>query len=736
MTRAGDKTDSQNPHPETPGFTPETLNLRAELKAADEPESQWLFGDYTVSTHHGRDSLWVVVRGPGQGGIALRTYPIMGQNIIVEAHRREDGGDWKVETHSGVYRISLTFLGDNLLRMISRLVPSHDLLVVFWPRDLYVLDENDDPRQAEGRVEAGQRGLNAGLCYLCLKKPAFGSVLYMQNLTALNPFFIDTKTKPDGVVGGQWPELGYQPPGSPNGDSPPVNPLKEGQDYVISDALVSLRADCGANEFEVARNFVEMLADIYPHLDKPEPEYRDWIWRADKTLLDLKTSPDVIEVHDGKTYIRPYVAAEYPDSMVQMTVLKSLREYEAWRGRRDPFSDDLADAMEGFFDNDLRTLRRYLPDVGDDKDRDAVDSWYIYHPLMNLARLALKGEAWADTLFRKSIAFTVKAAHHFKYKWPIQYDLTTLKVIEKDRGDGLGQTDVGGFYAYVMLLAHELTQDKTYVAEAKAALKALEDDRFELVYQTNLTAWGALACLRLWKMGDDPHYLDQAYVFIAGLMHNCELWGSKIGWARHYANFFGVTCLHDGPYMAAYEAFEMFAAFDEALKISDAELPEPLKLLMCEYRRYALDVLWSFYPDFLPAESLSDTVRNGHLDRALSLPLEDIYGDGSPAGQVGQEVYGAGSAFFLVSRAYFPCGDAPFRLYVDYPANVEPKDGYLAIKLKGPKGCIARLRLIALDGKAGPPAVSIDGLEATGRGDAYVEYRPMADAEITVRWSA
>ena len=735
MTAADAKTGNQHPHADVPGFTPETLNACFELQAATKAESEWPLGDYTISTHHGRDAFWIAVRKPGKGGIALRTYPVMGENNLVEATRRDDGADWKVETHSGTYHITLTILGDRLLRMTSRLTPSHDLLVVFWPRDLYVLDENDDPRNAKGQVEAGQRGLNVGVCYLCLKAPAFGSVLYMQNLTALNPFFIDTKTKPDGVVGGQWPELGYQPPSAPNGDSPPVDPLRKGQEYVISDALISLRDDCGNSEFETARNFIDMLADIYPYLDKPEPEYRDWIWRADKTRLDLKTSPDVTEIHYGKRYVRPYVAAEYPDSMVQMTVLQSLREYEAWRGQADPFSAELVEGMNGFFDEELRTLRRYLPDVGDDKDRDAVDSWYLYHPLMNLARLALQGEAWADTLFRKSIAFTVKAAHHFKYKWPIQYDLTNLKVIEKDRGDGLGQTDVGGFYAYVMLLAHELTQDKTYVAEAKAALKALENNRFELVYQTNLTAWGALACLRLWKMEDDPQYLDQAYVFIAGLMHNCELWGSHIEWADKYANFFGVTCLHDGPYMAAYEAFEMFVAFDESLKISDADLPYALNLLMCEYRRYALDVLWSFYPDFLPAESLADKVRNGHIDRALSLPLEDIYGDGSPAGQVGQEVYGAGSAFVLASRAYFSCGDAPFRLFADYPANVEPKDGCIAITLKGPKGYPARIRLMALDDKTGAPRVSIDGLEATGSGDTYIEYRPTANAEITVRWS-
>jgi len=729
VTDAADETGKFPAHPEVPGFTPGTLNTQADLADMSSPESEWTLGDYTVTTHQGRDAFWIVVRRPDKGGIALRTYPIVGANKVTKAKRRKAGGQWTVETQSGVFTVDLTLADNSLLRMTSRLTPSHDLLVVFWPRDLYVLDNDGDPRNAKGEVEAGQRGLNVGLCYFCLNKPAFGSVLYVQNLGALNPFFIDTKTRPDGVVGGQWPELGYQPPGAPNGESPPVNPLKKGQAYVISDALISLRPKCGGSEFEIARNFIEMLADIYPHLDKPEPVYRDWQWRAEKTLRDLKASPDVCETHFGKKYLRPYVAAEYPDSMVQMTVLQSLREYEAARGESDPLAAELAAGMEGFFDPDLRTLRRYLKDVGDDKDPDAVDSWYLYHPLMNLARLALKGDEWADTLFRKSVAYTVKAAQHFKYTWPIQYKLPDFKVIEAQRGDGLGQTDVGGFYAYVMLLAHELTQDETYIEEARAALKALEDNGFELVYQTNLTAWGALACLRLWKMEDNPHYLDQAYVFVAGLMHNCELWASHIGLADKYANFFGVTCLHDGPYMAAYEAFEMFVAFDDALTISGADLPEALRLLMCEYRRYALDVLWSFYPDFLPADGLAQEIRNGHIDRALSFPLEDIYGDGSPAGQVGQEVYGAGAAFVLAARAWFSCGDAPFRLFIDYPAQIEAGEGEARIKLNGPKGLTARIRVIGEK-----PKVTMDGFALSDKGAGFVEFRPPADGTVTLRW--
>jgi hypothetical protein len=48
--------------------------------------------------------------------------------------------------------------------------------------------------------------------------------------------------------------------------------------------------------------------------------------------------------------------------------------------------------------------------VGDDKNADAVDSWYLYHPLMNLARLALNGDERARDLFLRSIDFGIKAA--------------------------------------------------------------------------------------------------------------------------------------------------------------------------------------------------------------------------------------------------------------------------------------------------------------------------------------
>ncbi|MBW8881900.1 MAG: hypothetical protein JF615_10930, partial [Asticcacaulis sp.] len=252
MTTADDKTDSAEQHAAVPGFSPEALNVFPELHDAPEPVHQWPLGGYQVAMHRGRDAFWAVIRRPERGGIALRTFPIMGAYDLETVSTNDRGGEWKVSTHSGCYNIVVQATDDGVLRITSRLTPSHDLLVVFWPRDLYVLDPHDDPRPARGQVEAGQRGLNGGFCYFTLEEPDFGNVLYMQNFSAMNDFFNDTKTKPDGVVGGQWPELGYQPPGSPMAFTPPLDPLKKGKTYVISDALVRIHGDARIDEFESA----------------------------------------------------------------------------------------------------------------------------------------------------------------------------------------------------------------------------------------------------------------------------------------------------------------------------------------------------------------------------------------------------------------------------------------------------------------------------------------------------
>jgi hypothetical protein len=651
------------------------LGLRAELRKGMRHIAMLSLGERAVEVMAGTDSVWAIIRRGGRtgdGGIALRIAHCWGGCSRVRRSRKRRGAllALTVDSAIGVQQVELRSDRDALetLRVTNVLTPAEPLLIPFFPRDVYPLGPGDDPLLAEGRVEAAQRGLNSGLSYFHLDTPAFGSVLYFQNLTALNDYFTATKTTPDGAVGGEWPEIGYLPPTPPQSGTPPTDPLPAGKPVTMSDAILVFHDDAACDEQDSSRRFLQLLGAAYRQLDAPTTEYRDWVWRADKTLHDLENAPAATIRHYGHSYIHPYTASEYPDVMVQMTIISALHNYATWKDEPIPFMGKLAKGLDKFHDRTLKTMRRYLPNVGKDKDKLAVDSWYLYHPLLNLAHLALDGDAQARRLFTASLDFAIKAARHFDYAWPIQFKVDSFDVIVEARNDdGLGQTDVGGIYAYVMMQAHELLGDTVYLDEARKAIDAARGMRFELNYQANLTAWGAAACMRLWRVTNEIYYLAQSYVYLASFFHNSVVWESEIEGAKNYKVFLGATCLHDAPYMAIFECFDSFAAFERYLRDSGPDLDPAARLLISEYCKFALDRGWYFYPDALPADALAkDDIRNGYIDAKLSFPLEDLYVDGQPAGQVGQEIYGAGAAFVFATRAFHNVSDAPFRIFCDH----------------------------------------------------------------------
>jgi hypothetical protein len=730
------------------GVTPGVVLLREELRGGTMRElGAFTLGTRSIALCAGHDAIWALIRRSGGGGLAMRAafLPAGYRNVRLVRKHAGEVARIQVESGIGVHRIAIRMHEDAIpvLRVTTSLEPSVPLLTSFVPRDLYPLGAQDDPMGAHGEVEAAQRGLNSGAIYFRLEEPEFGSVLYFQNLTALNPYFRATDTKPDGAVGGVWPEIGYLLPTPPQRGIPPVDPLPAGQEMILSDALLAFHDDKTGDEQEMARRYLSLMGAVLRRIDVPETEFHDWVGRAERSLKDLAGSPKATIRHYGHRYIHPYTAAEYPDSMVQLTVLTSIRDYEVWSGAKAPIGAELAAGLGKFYDPKLETIRRYLPNVGKDKDRNAVDSWYLYHPLSMLGRLAIDGDKQAMRLFEKSLDFGIKAAHHFDYKWPIQYDVRDFRVITQARDDqGLGQTDVGGMYAYVMLQAFELTDDKRYLDEARAAIDAAEGMRFELNYQANLTAWGAAACMRLWRITDEEKYLRQSYVYLASFFHNTAIWESDIGHARHYRNFLGVTALHDAPYMAMYECFDSFAAFERYLKDSGPDLDPAVRLLLSEYCRHALDRAWFYYPDALPEDAISPRQRetNGHIDRTLSFPVEDLYVDGQQAGQVGQEIYGAGAAFVFASRCFHNVRDAPFRIFCDHflLASERPSERALSFQLGGAEGWEASLSLIRT-GRAKLPAFTV----TTAGGDRIrprhgtadrIEYRVPADSRITLAW--
>ena len=428
--------------------------------------------------------------------------------------------------------------------------------------------------------------------------------------------------------------------------------------------------------------------------------------------------------------------------MVQMSIISPLRNYAAWTGREIPFCNALEEGLEKFHDRELKTMRRYLPNVGKDKDKLAVDSWYLYHPLLNLGHLALDGDARARRLFMESLEFAVKAARHFDYHWPIQFKVDSFDVIVEARNeDGLGQTDVGGIYAYVMVQAYELTGEQSWLLEARKAIDAAKNMRFELNYQANLTAWGASACMRLWRITDEEYYLEQGYVYLASFFHNCVIWESEIANAAAYKVFFGATCLHDAPYMAIFECFDSFAAFEQYLKDSGPNLDPAARMLVSEYCKYALDRAWFYYPDALRVDAIAkDEIRNGHIDRALSFPVEDLYVDGRPAGQVGQEIYGAGAAFVFATRAFHNVADAPFRVFCDhFPATSErTSERSLTFGIEGGHAREAAFVLVRLPREKMPRVtlrtMSGEQLKPVRRSIGMIEYIIPANGEVSLHW--
>ncbi|MDR6146378.1 hypothetical protein QE363_002171 [Sphingomonas sp. SORGH_AS870] len=730
-----------------PAISPHLLDLRELLRDEPAPLADFTIGDLTFGLHRTDASVFAIVRRRGSsGGLAVRA-AFLSTGFDCAVLPPEEGEVARLRVTSAMGEHIISCLTDRLalerLRIATRFTPARPMVMPPAPRDLYPFGAGDDPLRAQGVVEASQRGLNTGLLYFRIDTPAFGNILYIQNLTASNAYFRATGTVPREAVGGSWPELGYALP-VPDAEADPAEVALPAEESVtLSDTILVFRHHAPPHERESARQFVQMLGSAYDLLDPPPVAYRDWIDRAERAARDLDEAPDATIRHYGHRYVHPYTGAEYPDIMVQMSVIAALHRWGKWRGEPHPLEATFKAGLPRFFDEELGTFRRYLPNVGKDKNADAVDSWYLYHPLLNLGTLALDGDDEARALFLKAIGYGVRVARHFDYRWPIEYDVTDFSVITKEAPvDGRGQTDVGGIYAWVMLQAFELTDDKTYLDEARAAINAAIGLGFAINYQANLTAWGAAACMRLWRITNRDVYREQSYVYLASFLHNAVIWDSQIGHAAHYETFLAVTCLQDAPYMAMYECFDSYVAFERYLDDGGPDLDPEARMLIGEYCRYALSRAWYYYPDALPPEAISEEQRepNGHIDHGLSFPLEDLYPDGQPAGQVGQEVYGAGAAFIFASSAFHTVEGAPFRLYCDMLLRAVERvgDHALSILLDGGETRTAWLRLVRLKRRtltdsrvttASGEAIAPDAVDAD-----RIDYRVPAHGRLILTW--
>lgn len=657
-------------------LSPWLLNVNAALNRDITPMEKWECLDYNYELYDLKYSYWLVAIWPTGTRIAFRlAYSPDDELEIIKKSLNDTHLQLDINSTSGKYQVNIQLptADQPVLRYTTTLTPSAPLLFPYWPRDIVPLGSPNSDVLAEGEIIASQIGTRSGQLYFKLTRPKAGSVFYLQNLTALENYNQATETSAGNTVGGEWPEIGFSlPPTSRQ------KPLEVNKPYILSDALVMFSDEVPIDEAAMVKQYLDMLATIYLALPKPETTYKNWPEILQKGLHDLIDSPGCWSQVAGHHYFNAYVSdyATPPEIMVQLAVLLPLLDYVEWNGAKLDAMQKIKEGLPAFYNEKLKTLVRWHPAAADklhgeeeQKKPMTMDSWYLHHPLLNLSRLALKGDKVAEKLFKDSLGFAIKVAKHFNYEWPVFYKLDTLEELKPETkpGEG-GEKDVPGLYAHVMLQAWELTGDKFYLAEAEKAALKLRGLGFDLMYQANNTAFSAGALLRLYNITKKDVYKELSYLCLANIFKNVRLWDCNYGFGKNFPSFFTLFPLKDAPYSAVYEEQEVFCALHDYLHhAEDTDIEPSVRLLIAEYIRYLVERAVYYYPPMLPKEMLQDKPKTGDVDPNLWIALEDLHDGWEKSGQVGQEVYGAGNAFGILPRHYMQVPEEGLMIYTDYP---------------------------------------------------------------------
>jgi hypothetical protein len=703
-------------------------------------------GPVSFKVHLSDDSLWILADNDQGGRLAFRAaYSPAGGMELDKIADQHGEVVFDVESFIGPIDVKIRIEpGDEpILRYTTTLKPATDLFVPFWPRDIVIPGKNGKPENTAGKIHVSQEGTRSGLIYFSMTRPKAGSVMYLQNLTALGDYNEQTETSSGGVVGGQWPEIGFSLPAAIE------KPLKAHKEVVVSDALVIFSPTVPDDEPGLMEQYLDLQARLYLHLPRPETSYHDWPDILDKGLHDLRDNPGCWSQVKGNHYFNAYVS-DYdtpPEIMVQLAVMLPLIDYADWSKKNIDIIETIRKGLSPFYDEKLKVIKRWHPDVADKlngeeehKKPDIMDSWYLHHPLLNLSRLALRGEKQAAKLFLDSLDYTINVAHHFDYKWPVFYRMETLEVVKPETEPGKGgEKDVPGIYTHIMLQAYELTGEKRFLREAERAAKSLQGLGFELFYQANNTTFTAGALLRLYKITKNKMYRELSYLCLANVFKNVQLWDCNYGYGKHFPSFFAVFPLSNAPYTAVYEEVEVFAAFHDYLSHAEGvDILPSVSLLMAEYIRYLVYRAVYYYPPMLPKEMLSEDVKTGEVDPQLWIALEDMQDGWAKCGQVGQEVYGAGNAFGVLPRHYIRIPEEDFMVFLDYPkGKVTLRKGEMRFKVLGDARLQCKLRIIPSGNKKLPEFTVTSERQGKiiGRAEkACEEFAISGNQEIKINW--
>jgi len=501
------------------------------------------------------------------------------------------------------------------------------------------------------------------------------TLFYAVDRTALNPFMHAAHYTPSATPGRRGRSFGHTI------DTANLRALPTGEPFVLCDSYLYLTPGEPESEGEMFARYLHNLGDVYDLFHKPVNEtLPDWRALAEKTIADLADERAWVEL-GGKRYLRAYLGdtRQSAELISQLDVLESIVRYEARYGDATALDDDLWTVLPDFYDEGYGMLVNSGPVALGRQTRG--DTWYELGHAVKMAELGLMGYRQAAKLALDSAEAWLDFAQTVDYDFPQFYAFSTW------RGTGR-EPDCAGGYAYYMLLLHDLTGNSLYLDEALAAIEHLAGHGFRLAYETHITAQAAAACARLSQLTGNEHYLQLSLAPLANIFHLTWLWecdygsaqshtlipvegqvedpvlsrtlslskGKVAGPATGYRTFFGLSPMSRSGVITPKEQYEAWVYLREYLILAHGQIDPAIEGLVAGFLEHTLTTLPYTLPPLLPAGVATDspTTYSTVAENALGLyiPLEDLRDGWSPAGVIGQEVYGAGLALTLAAEAY------------------------------------------------------------------------------------
>lgn len=446
-------------------------------------------------------------------------------------------------------------------------------------------------------------------------------------------------------------EFGYE--------RPQAYRVPAGKKIVLADTYLYLKPAGKTDNATVCRNFVEMLADIYPSIQKPPTITTDWAGRVVPQLVRDIMRPENSGKLAGKHILpRAYVGYEHEDNQL-WTILQLLHPLELYI-KQHPNQKDAAtlrnrlnDALPLYFDKEWGGFHNNPAPIQQDVYFTVV---YIFSQTVMIADLARLGNENAKTMltgFRDRLLKMGKA---------YDYVMADIWLRDFSKQKTYYQADSTCCYIYTMMALYDLSggKDTECLEAAKAAAHKLSERCMDLMWEANMTAAGIAGCEQLYKATGDTQYRDLAYIPLAGVLSQAWLWECDFGIGEKTTNFWAFSGCPAAPCSAEFEnSRTRFHLKDYAAMTAGAATHNVTAMINDAWRRGPTQSRFTLPPliieagakNILPAEGKLQT-NCGEIRYDQMIPLEDFrvgwgtdvewWQNNAKPGVVGQEIYGAG----------------------------------------------------------------------------------------------